>query len=151
MKYKQEYEMTKGKMIGVKTVSGDSQMAHSAKATKLQSELNYKKEYEDSKTKYSASLDMMNLTHAKKAQELATEKNYKTFLHEYTILPTDMKVEWAKKAYGLQSDVRVIPAFGLMTSKAKTGTNACCILHTTCILFGIMHQNVVFFTEKVSL
>ncbi|XP_050980766.1 nebulin-related-anchoring protein isoform X2 [Labeo rohita] len=104
VKYKQDYEMTKGKMIGVKTVSGDSQLAHSTKATKLQSDLNYKKEYEDAKTKYSASLDMMTLTHAKKAQELATEKNYKTFLHDYTILPTDMKVEWAKKAYGLQSD-----------------------------------------------
>ncbi|KAK2876323.1 hypothetical protein Q8A67_020419 [Cirrhinus molitorella] len=104
VKYKQDYEMTKGKMIGVKTVSDDSQMAHSTKATKLQSDLNYKKDYEDTKSKYSASLDMMTLTHAKKAQELATEKNYKTFLHEYTILPTDMKVEWAKKAYGLQSD-----------------------------------------------
>ncbi len=120
MKYKHEYEMTKGKMIGVKTVSGDSQMAHSAKATKLQSDLNYKKEYEDTKTKYSSSLDMMDLAHAKKAQEMATEKNYKTFLHEYTILPTDMKVEWAKKAYGQQSDVRVIPAFRLITKQAQT-------------------------------
>lgn len=99
--------MTKGKMIGVKAVSGDSQMAHSTLATKLQSDLNYKKEYEDTKNKHSASLDMMTLTHAKKAQELATEKNYKTFLHNYTTLPTDMKVEWAKKAYGLQSDVRL--------------------------------------------
>uniref|UniRef100_A0A8C1NTL3 Nebulin-related anchoring protein n=1 Tax=Cyprinus carpio TaxID=7962 RepID=A0A8C1NTL3_CYPCA len=104
VKYKQEYEMTKGKMIGVKTVSDDSQMAHSTKATKLQSDLNYKKEYEDTKNKYSTSLDMLTLTHAKKAQQLATEKNYKTFLHKYTLLPTDMKVEWAKKAYGLQSD-----------------------------------------------
>uniref|UniRef100_A0A672KPE5 Nebulin-related-anchoring protein-like n=1 Tax=Sinocyclocheilus grahami TaxID=75366 RepID=A0A672KPE5_SINGR len=104
VKYKQEYEMTKGKMIGVKTVSDDSQMAHSSKATKLQSGLNYKKEYEDTKTKYSTSLDMLTLSHAKKAQELATEKNYKTFLHKYTLLPTDMKVEWAKKAYGQQSD-----------------------------------------------
>lgn len=107
MKYKQEYEMTKGKMIGVKTVSDDSQMAHSTKATKLQSDLNYKKEYEDTKNKYSTSLDMLTLTHAKKAQQLATEKNYKTFLHKYTLLPTDMKVEWAKKAYGLQSDVSI--------------------------------------------
>lgn len=104
VKYKQEYEMTKGKMIGVKTVSGDSQMAHSAQATKLQSDLNYKKEYEDTKTKYSSLLDMMTLTHAKKAQGLATEQNYKTFLHKYTLLPSDMKLEWAKKAYGQQSD-----------------------------------------------
>lgn len=94
-------------MIGVKAVADDSQMAHSSLATKLQSGLNYKKEYEDTKTKHSASLDMMTLTHAKKAQELATEKNYKTFLHKYTTLPTDMKLEWAKKAYGLQSDVRL--------------------------------------------
>ncbi|KAA0725070.1 Nebulin-related-anchoring protein [Triplophysa tibetana] len=104
VKYKQEYEMTKGKMIGVKAVSDDSQMAHSSLATKLQSDLNYRKEHKDTKTKYSASLDMMTLTHAKKAQELATETNYKTFLHKYTNLPTDMKLEWAKKAYGLHSD-----------------------------------------------
>ncbi|KAI4872815.1 hypothetical protein NFI96_016128 [Prochilodus magdalenae] len=104
VKYKQQYEKTKGKMIGVKTVTDDSQMAHSALATKLQSDRNYKKEYEDSKTKYSASLDMMNISHAKKAQDLATETNYRTFLHEYTSAPSDMKVEWAKKAYSLQSD-----------------------------------------------
>ena len=39
-------------MIGVKTVTDDSQMAHSAQATKLQSDPRYKKEYEDSKAKY---------------------------------------------------------------------------------------------------
>ncbi|KAK3559454.1 hypothetical protein QTP86_013637, partial [Hemibagrus guttatus] len=104
VKYKQQYEMTKGKMIGVKNVTGDSQMAHSTLATKLHSDRNYKKAYEDSKTRYSASLDMMNISHAKKAQDLATETNYRTFLHEYTSLPSDMKVDWAKKAYGLQSD-----------------------------------------------
>lgn len=99
--------MTKGKMIGVKTVTDDSQLAHSTLATKLHSDRNYKKEYEDSKTKYSASLDMMTISQAKKAQDLATDTNYRTFLHKYTSLPSDMKVEWAKKAYGQQSDVRV--------------------------------------------
>lgn len=49
---------------------------------------------------------MLNISHAKKAQDLATDVNYRTFLHEYTTLPTDMNVAWAKKAYGLQSDVR---------------------------------------------
>ncbi|XP_062859117.1 nebulin-related-anchoring protein isoform X2 [Trichomycterus rosablanca] len=104
VKYKQQYEMTKGKLIGVKAVTDDSQMAHSTLVTKLHSDRNYKKQYEDSKTKYSTSLDMMNITQAKKAQDLATETNYRTFLHEYTSLPSDMNVEWAKKAYGLQSD-----------------------------------------------
>ncbi|KAF7705378.1 nebulin-related-anchoring protein [Silurus meridionalis] len=104
IKYKQQYEMTKGKMIGVKTVKDDSQLAHSTLATKLHSDRNYKKEYEDSKTKYKTSLDMMNISHAKKAQDLATETTYRTFLHKYTSLPSDMKVEWAKKAYSQQSD-----------------------------------------------
>uniref|UniRef100_A0A3B4VHN2 Nebulin-related anchoring protein n=1 Tax=Seriola dumerili TaxID=41447 RepID=A0A3B4VHN2_SERDU len=104
VKYKEKYEKNKGKVIGIKSVSDDSQMAHSALATKLQSDRHYKKNYEDTKTKYSVSLDMMNISHAKKAQDLATETKYRTFLHEYTTLPTDMNVAWAKKAYGLQSD-----------------------------------------------
>lgn len=53
----------------------------------------------------SVNLDMINISHAKKAQDLATDTNYRTFLHEYTTLPTDRSVAWAKKAYGLQSDV----------------------------------------------
>ena len=53
----------------------------------------------------SVNLDMLNISHAKKAQDLATDTKYKTFLHEYTTLPTDMNVSWAKKAYELQSDV----------------------------------------------
>nr|XP_046233672.1 nebulin-related-anchoring protein isoform X3 [Scatophagus argus] len=104
VKYKEQYEKNKGKVIGIKSVSEDSQMAHSALATKLQSDRRYKKDYEDTKTKYSVNLDMLNISHAKKAQDLATETKYRTFLHEYTTLPTDMNVTWAKKAYGLQSD-----------------------------------------------
>ncbi|XP_066548934.1 nebulin-related-anchoring protein [Amia ocellicauda] len=104
IKYREEYQKTKGKMIGVKNVEGDSQMAHSKQVSKLQSDLEYKRGYEDSKTKHSASLDMLNLVHAQKAQHLVTDTGYKTFLHHYTTLPSDMKVEWAKKAYGLQSD-----------------------------------------------
>uniref|UniRef100_A0A8C4DM20 Nebulin-related anchoring protein n=1 Tax=Dicentrarchus labrax TaxID=13489 RepID=A0A8C4DM20_DICLA len=106
VKYREKYEKNKGKVIGIKSSSDDSQMAHSALATKLQSGRNYKKDYEDTKAKYSVHLDMLNISHAKKAQDLATETNYRTFLHEYTTLPTDMNVAWAKKAYDLQSDKR---------------------------------------------
>lgn len=52
IKYKQEYERSKGKVIGIKSVSDDAQMAHSALATKLQSDHQYRKNYEDTKTKY---------------------------------------------------------------------------------------------------
>lgn len=53
----------------------------------------------------SVDLDMLHISHAKKAQDLATETTYRTVLHDYTSLPTDMNVSWAKKAYDLQSDV----------------------------------------------
>ncbi|KAM3592403.1 uncharacterized protein V6R79_018167 [Siganus canaliculatus] len=104
IKYREQYERNKGKAIGIKSVSDDSQMAHSALATKLQSGRHYKKDYEDTKTKYSLDLDMMTISHAKKAQDLATDTNYRTVIHEYTTLPTDMNVAWAKKVYGQQSD-----------------------------------------------
>ncbi|XP_053196690.1 nebulin-related-anchoring protein isoform X1 [Scomber japonicus] len=104
VKYREQYERNKGKVIGIKSVSDDSQMAHSALATKLQSDRHYKKSYEDTKTNVSVSLDMLNISHAKKAQDLATDTNYRTILHDYTTLPTDMNVTWAKKVYGLQSD-----------------------------------------------
>lgn len=49
---------------------------------------------------------MVNLNHAKKAQALASDLDYRKKLHDYTILPDDIKVQQAKKAYNLQSDVR---------------------------------------------
>ncbi|XP_075279901.1 nebulin-related-anchoring protein isoform X6 [Opisthocomus hoazin] len=104
IKYKEGYEKMKGKLIGVKAVEEDSQMAHSLQMSKLQSDLEYKKAFEDTKNQFQVSMDMVNLVHAKKAQNLATGRGYKTTLHHYTALPTDMKVAWAKWAYGLQSD-----------------------------------------------
>uniref|UniRef100_A0A663EAE8 Nebulin related anchoring protein n=1 Tax=Aquila chrysaetos chrysaetos TaxID=223781 RepID=A0A663EAE8_AQUCH len=106
IKYKEGYEKMKGKLIGVKAVEEDSQMAHSLQMSKLQSDLEYKKAFEDTKNQFQVSMDMVNLVHAKKAQNLATDRGYKTALHHYTALPTDMKVAWAKWAYGLQSDNR---------------------------------------------
>lgn len=50
-------------------------------------------------------MDMVNLRHAKKAQALASDLDYRKKLHDYTVLPEDMKTQWAKKAYGLQSEV----------------------------------------------
>ncbi|XP_031410451.1 nebulin-related-anchoring protein [Meleagris gallopavo] len=106
IKYKEGYEKMKGKLIGVKTVEEDSKMAHSLQMSKLQSDLEYKKAFEDTKNQFQVSLDMANLVHAKKAQNLASDKGYRTALHHYTVLPTDRKVAWAKWAYGLQSDNR---------------------------------------------
>lgn len=105
MKYKEDYERSRGKLIGAKNVQGDSQMSHSLQMSKLQSELEYKRSFEDTKSQCHISLDMIHLAHAQKAQHLATDIGYRTVPHQFTALPTDMKLEWAKKAYGLQSDV----------------------------------------------
>ncbi|OXB82351.1 UNVERIFIED_CONTAM: hypothetical protein H355_009276 [Colinus virginianus] len=106
IKYKEGYEKMKGKLIGVKAVEEDSKMAHSLQMSKLQSDLEYRKAFEDTKNQFHVSMDMANLVHAKKAQRLASDKGYRTALHHYTVLPTDRKVAWAKWAYGLQSDNR---------------------------------------------
>ncbi|XP_028730968.2 nebulin-related-anchoring protein isoform X4 [Peromyscus leucopus] len=104
VKYKEDYEKSRGKLIGAQSAQGDSRMSHSLQMSKLQSELEYKKGFEDAKSQYHASLDMLHLAHARQAQHLATDIGYRTASHCFTALPTDLKVEWAKKAYGLQSD-----------------------------------------------
>ncbi|XP_038678189.1 LOW QUALITY PROTEIN: nebulin-related-anchoring protein [Scyliorhinus canicula] len=104
VKYKEAHEKIKGKLIGVKDVAGDSQMAHSVQASKMQSDLEYKKKSEATKTKIHLTMDMLELVHAKQAQSLATDRDYKKRFHQYTVLPGDMKIEWAKRAYALQSN-----------------------------------------------
>lgn len=105
MKYKEDYERSRGKLIGAQDALGDAQMSHSLQMSKLQSELEYKKGFKDVKSQCHVSLDMAHLVHARRAQHLATDVGYKTVPHHFTALPTDLKLEWAKKAYGLQSDV----------------------------------------------
>uniref|UniRef100_A0A8C3YTM2 Nebulin-related-anchoring protein n=1 Tax=Catagonus wagneri TaxID=51154 RepID=A0A8C3YTM2_9CETA len=104
VKYKEDYERSRGKLIGAQSAQGDSHMSHSLQMSKLQSELEYKKGFEDTKSRCHVPLDMIHLVHARQAQHLATDIGYKTASHQFTALPTDMKMEWAKKAYGLQSD-----------------------------------------------
>ncbi|KAL1788490.1 nebulin-related-anchoring protein isoform X1 [Sigmodon hispidus] len=104
VKYKEDYERSRGKLIGAQSAQGDSRLNHSLQMSKLQSDREYKKGFEDTKSQYHVSLDMIHLAHARQAQHLATDIGYRTASHYFTALPTDMKVEWAKKAYGLQSD-----------------------------------------------
>ncbi|KAM9326442.1 nebulin-related-anchoring protein [Gastrophryne carolinensis] len=104
IKYREGYEKTKGKLIGVQAADGDSKISHSLQMSKLQSDLEYKRASEDIKKHYHVSMDMLDVRHATAAQALVTDQGYRTFLHHYSALPTDMKLEWAKKAYELQSD-----------------------------------------------
>lgn len=50
-------------------------------------------------------MDMLEVLHAKKAQSLVSDQDYRLTLHKYTTLPDDLKVQAAKRAYELQSEV----------------------------------------------
>lgn len=51
---------------------------------------------------------MVNLVHARQAQSLVSDQEYRQLLHDYTSLPEDVRLRCAKKAYKLQSEVNEI-------------------------------------------
>lgn len=98
--------MEKGKHIGVKSVLEDPRLLHCLQAGRLASDQEYRKDALMASGQYHLTPDMIHLVAAKSAQALASDQDYRKRLHKYTVLPDDMKVTWAKKAYDLQSEVR---------------------------------------------
>uniref|UniRef100_A0A8D2LQL7 Nebulin n=1 Tax=Varanus komodoensis TaxID=61221 RepID=A0A8D2LQL7_VARKO len=102
--YKKDYERSKGKLVGFRSLQDDPKLVHYMNVAKMQSEREYKKAYEDSKTKYNTPFDMVNVVAAKKAQEIASNANYKNLIHHYTYLPDAMSVELSKNMMNIQSE-----------------------------------------------
>ncbi|XP_006880879.1 PREDICTED: nebulin [Elephantulus edwardii] len=103
-KYKEAYEKAKGKQIGFLSLQDDPKLVHYMHVAKIQSDREYRKGYEASKTSYHIPLDMFSVTAAKKSQEVATGINYKQPFHNYTLLPDALNVEHSKNAMQIQSD-----------------------------------------------
>lgn len=105
IKYKKAYEEAKGKHVGFRSLKDDPKLVHSMRIAKIQSDREYKKDYEKSKTKYHTPVDMINITAAKKSQEVASNVYYNKPPHSYTYMPDAMSLVLSKNMMNIQSNV----------------------------------------------
>lgn len=104
-RYKEAFAKEKGQQVGLLSVEDDPKMVHSLAASKLQSNLEYKRESKEMRSQYKMHADQPEFLQAKKCQAQTSDQSYRQKLHNYTCDPQQLNVQHAKQAYKLQSDV----------------------------------------------
>lgn len=124
LRYKDSHLKEKGQQVGLRCVEDDPKMVHSLAASKLQSNLEYKRQSREERSHYKIHADQPEFLQAKRNQAQASDVAYRHKLHDYTCDPEQLNVKHAKQAYKLQSDVRVLRGETLLLIALDPGGGA---------------------------